>query len=49
MTLCYRRADVPHPLNGFGFVVPAKERLTLLGCTFTQVKYAHRAPEGYAL
>ena len=49
MTLCYRRADVPHPLDGFGFVVPAKERLTLLGCTFTQVKYAHRAPDGYAL
>lgn len=49
MTLCYRRQDVPHPLDGFGFVVPAKERLTLLGCTFTQVKYANRAPEGYAL
>jgi oxygen-dependent protoporphyrinogen oxidase len=49
MTLCYRRQDVPHPLDGFGFVVPATERLTLLGCTFTQVKYAHRAPEGYAL
>ncbi|MCC2671044.1 MAG: Protoporphyrinogen and coproporphyrinogen oxidase [Armatimonadetes bacterium] len=49
MTLCYRKEDVPHPLDGFGFVVPATEKLELLGCTFTHVKYAHRAPEGVAL
>jgi oxygen-dependent protoporphyrinogen oxidase len=49
MSLCYRREDVPHPLDGFGFVVPSIEKLTLLGCTFTNVKYSHRAPEGVAL
>jgi oxygen-dependent protoporphyrinogen oxidase len=49
MTLCYRREDVPHPLDGFGFVVPEKENLHLLGCTFTHVKYAHRAPAGFVL
>jgi oxygen-dependent protoporphyrinogen oxidase len=49
LSLCYRRTDVPHPLDGFGFVVPAAENLSLLGCTFTNVKYPHRAPEGVAL
>jgi len=49
MSLCYRREDVPHPLDGFGFVVPSTEGLTLLGCTFTHVKFANRAPEGMAL
>lgn len=49
MTLCYRREDVPHPLNGFGFVVPAVEGLNILGCTFTHVKWPGRAPEGVAL
>jgi oxygen-dependent protoporphyrinogen oxidase len=49
MSLAYRREDVPHPLNGFGFVVPRAERLNILGCTFTHVKWAGRAPEGTAL
>lgn len=49
MTLCYRREDVPHPMDGFGFVVPSSEGLTILGCTFSHVKWASRAPEGYAL
>lgn len=49
MTLAYRREDVPHPLNGFGFVVPAVEGLTILGCTFSHVKWAGRAPDGVAL
>lgn len=49
MSLSYRREDVGHALNGFGFVVPSLENLTLMGCTFSHVKYAHRAPEGVAL
>lgn len=47
--LAYRRADVRHPLNGFGFVVPATERRPLLGCTFSSVKFPRRAPEGSVL
>lgn len=46
LTLAFRAQDVPHPLNGFGFVVPAIEKLSLLGCTFTHRKFAHRVPEG---
>ncbi len=49
ITLAYRRADVPHPLDGFGFVVPRVERRALLACTFSSVKYPGRAPEGMAL
>src|SRR5207237_7411330 len=49
VTCGYRRADVPHPLDGFGFVVPRTEGRALLACTFSSVKYPGRAPEGHAL
>jgi protoporphyrinogen/coproporphyrinogen III oxidase len=49
VTFGYRRADVPHPLDGFGFVVPRTERRAVLACTFSSVKYPGRAPEGHAL
>jgi len=49
VNLAYRRADIPHPLDGFGFVVPFVERRTTLACTFSSVKFAGRAPEGHAL
>ncbi len=49
VSLGYRRADVPHPLDGFGFVVPRIEGRSLLACTFSSVKYPGRAPEGQAL
>ena len=45
----YRRSDIPHPLDGFGFVVPRAERRDLLACTFSSVKYPGRAPEGHVL
>ncbi|HYP52756.1 MAG TPA: protoporphyrinogen oxidase, partial [Pyrinomonadaceae bacterium] len=49
VNLAYRRADIPHPLDGFGFVVPFAERRATLACTFSSVKFAGRAPEGHAL
>ncbi|HEV2912410.1 MAG TPA: protoporphyrinogen oxidase [Pyrinomonadaceae bacterium] len=49
VNLAYRRADVPHPLDGFGFVVPIVERRRTLACTFSSVKFPGRAPEGHAL
>jgi protoporphyrinogen/coproporphyrinogen III oxidase len=45
----YRRDDVPHPLDAFGFVVPRTERKALLAATFASVKYPGRAPAGHAL
>jgi oxygen-dependent protoporphyrinogen oxidase len=44
VTLAFERAAVPHPLDGFGFVVPAVEGRSLIACSFSSVKYAGRAP-----
>jgi oxygen-dependent protoporphyrinogen oxidase len=49
VSLGYRRADVPHPLDGFGFVVPRTQGKALLAGTFSSVKYPGRAPEGHVL
>jgi oxygen-dependent protoporphyrinogen oxidase len=49
VSLGYRRADVPHPLDGFGFVVPRSEGKALLAGTFSSVKYPGRAPERHVL
>ncbi|HWS85961.1 MAG TPA: protoporphyrinogen oxidase [Pyrinomonadaceae bacterium] len=49
VNLAYRRADIPHPLDGFGFVVPFVERRATLACTFSSVKFPSRAPEGHTL
>jgi oxygen-dependent protoporphyrinogen oxidase len=45
----WRREDIPHTLDGFGFVVPFAERRAILACTFTSVKFKGRAPEGHSL
>ena len=45
----YRRAAIKHPLNGFGFVVPVVEKRSLIACTFSNVKFSGRAPDGQVL
>ncbi len=49
LNLGFRREDIGHPLNGFGFVVPAGEKKLILGCTFASQKFEGRAPEGMVL
>ena len=49
VSLGFRRADVPHPLDGFGFVVPRSERKAVLAATFSSTKYPGRAPAGHVL
>jgi oxygen-dependent protoporphyrinogen oxidase len=49
LNLAYKRADIPHPLNGFGFVVPYIEKRSIIACTFSSVKFSGRAPEGSVL
>jgi oxygen-dependent protoporphyrinogen oxidase len=49
INLAYNRDDIPHRLDGFGFVVPFIEKRSLLACTFSSVKFAERAPEGKVL
>jgi oxygen-dependent protoporphyrinogen oxidase len=45
--LGYRREQVAHPLDGFGFLVPRGEGLRLLGCLFSSSLFAGRAPAGH--
>jgi oxygen-dependent protoporphyrinogen oxidase len=47
--LAYRREQVAHPLDAFGFVVPIAERRNIIAASFSSVKYEGRAPEGYVL
>ncbi len=49
VNLAYRRADIPHSLCGFGFVVPAFTKRKIVACSFSSVKFPGRAPEGMAL
>ncbi len=49
VNLAYKREDIPHALDGFGFVVPFLEKRTIIACTFSSVKFNGRAPEGRVL
>ncbi len=49
VALIYKRSDVPHPLNGFGFLVPKIERRSVAACTWMGTKFPHRVPEDKAL
>jgi oxygen-dependent protoporphyrinogen oxidase len=40
---CYRRADVAHPLDGFGFLAPRKESPPILGCLFSSSMFDGRS------
>jgi len=45
----YAVADVPHPLDGFGYLTPGAEQRDVLGCLFPTSVLPARAPEGHAL
>ena len=47
--LIYNRTDIQHPLNGFGFLVPAKERKRMAACTWVGTKFSYRVPEDKVL
>ncbi|MCH8014235.1 MAG: protoporphyrinogen oxidase, partial [Candidatus Dadabacteria bacterium] len=47
--LAYKREDISHDLNGFGFVVPDIENSNLIACSFSSIKFEGRAPQGYVL
>lgn len=49
INLGYRRSDISHPLDGFGFVVPFAEKRSLIACTFSSIKFSGRAPNGAVL
>jgi oxygen-dependent protoporphyrinogen oxidase len=49
VNLAFRHGDVPHSLDGFGFVVPYIEKRSLIACTFSSIKFPGRAPKGFLL
>ena len=49
MTMAFRREQIAHRLDGFGFVMPAVEKRTLIAATFSSIKFAGRAPDGWVL
>lgn len=49
VSLGYRKADVSHPLSGFGFLLPRSSGLNILGTVWNSSLFPGRAPEGYAL
>ncbi len=50
MNLAYKREQVAHPLNGFGFLVPQNEPdFPLMGVLWSDSIFPHHAPSGYRL
>ena len=49
LALGFRREDVAHRLDGFGFLVPELERRNVLGVIFSSTVFPGRAPEGHVL
>ena len=47
VVLGFRREQIAHPLNGFGFLVPEVEKMTILGSIFNSSLFPYRAPEGH--
>ncbi len=45
--LGFRKEAVTHPLNGFGFLVPAAEKRQILGTIFSSTLFPARAPQGH--
>lgn len=45
--LGYRRDQAAHPLDGYGVLVPAVERRSVLGVLFSSTLFPGRAPEGH--
>jgi oxygen-dependent protoporphyrinogen oxidase len=49
VALGFNTADFRRPPDGFGFLVPKKERRRLVACTWVGTKFSHRVPEGTIL
>ncbi len=47
VVLGFRRADVDHPLDGFGMLVPEVEKFRILGTLFSSSLFPNRAPDGH--
>ena len=48
-TFGYRREDMRHPLDAFGFLVPKPERRAIMACTWLETKWLGRVPADKAV
>jgi oxygen-dependent protoporphyrinogen oxidase len=48
-SLGYRRSDIDHPLDAFGFLIPLRERQTIMACTWVATKWLGRIPADKAV
>jgi protoporphyrinogen/coproporphyrinogen III oxidase len=49
MALGFRREQISHPLDGFGFLTPEVERRRIMGVVFSSTIFPDRAPDGHVL
>lgn len=49
LSLGYRKDTFDHPLNGFGFLVPKRERKYMAACTWVGNKFSYRVPDDMVL
>lgn len=49
VSYAWKRSEVPHPLDAYGFVVPHSERRGVMACTWSSQKWQGRAPAGFVL
>jgi oxygen-dependent protoporphyrinogen oxidase len=49
LALGFRREQLAHPLDGFGFLTPEVERRRVLGVIFSSTLFPERAPEGHVM
>jgi protoporphyrinogen/coproporphyrinogen III oxidase len=49
LSLAFRRAEVAHPLHGFGLLIPRSENRPINAITWTSTKFDHRAPADHVL
>ena len=49
ISIAFRKDDLRKPLRGFGFIVPRVENRRVNACTWSSVKWSHRAPEDRVL
>lgn len=49
VALGFPTSAFPRPLDGFGFLVPKRERRRLVACTWVGTKFSDRVPQGITL
>lgn len=49
ISYAWKRHEIPHALDAYGFVVPHAEHRAVMACTWSSQKWEGRTPAGYAL